>query len=378
MIQDFIKLFDQKFIVGYVTPVIIFIAFVFSSIPIQVTAINSSAKENLVLNMANNSTISILNSGLIGSLWSISIIIFLIYIISLVLSVFNLIFIKFLEGYYLGEYLAKKIPVPSAQLDKFDKLKARIDIMSERYIKELQKSGNATNDTIKKYAELMQDLKAKFPSDREDVLITSLGNTIRAFENYSYEMYGMDAVAIWTRFYNILSKDQKESLNDAKSYLDFSINIIYLMAFYILIDAIYEGVTKSQLFFIVPLIIAILFLLNLWMFCPIIKVLSYITISIYVIFMIHIGYFWNLLVIISAIIIIKIAFLLSIRYAEIWGINVKAVIDLYRINLLSQMGFKTPETLEEERNYWQKISRSFAYWEELDLQRKIESDNKNK
>lgn len=331
MLEEYIKLSDREFIVGYAVPVIIFLSLSFILISNYFPAIFISQdsylwSHNHSSSNSFNETNMILNANLMLSLlenlWAITFLLLLVILVSIFLMLMNFILTQLLEGYGLLD----KTFLHLNQLERYDKLQGDIKDIEEIYNKEKKENGEASLETIEKYKDLLLKFRERFPPKREDVLATSFGNIIRAFESYPIELYGMDPVPIWTRIMVVVPTDHRDLLRNAKSNVDFSVNMIYLM----------------------------LILLIEFIICVVIST--------------SIKSIWILLI---AVLLVWLAYKLSLIAAIEWGEDVKAVFDLFRYDLLSKMGIEVPLTWEGEREKWIHISQSFLYWYEIDLQRKI-------
>lgn len=77
-------------------------------------------------------------------------------------------------------------------------------------------------DWVDRKRPLRERLELRFPSVRSNPLPTSLGNTIAAFEDYSWARYRMDAVHLWPRMLPILEdKGFTPFLQSEKAVFDF-------------------------------------------------------------------------------------------------------------------------------------------------------------
>lgn len=352
MVANFMDKLDFKFIVGYLMPVVIFISllnlanFLPSESLFEYTInINENAKMNGSIKDHSDSSQSGMASKIIQDLLGLSI---SCLIISILLNIFNIKLIYYLEGY---DFLEKTF-FRQFQLKKFLELKKKLDDIESD--------------------ELLTYFRSNYPPNEELVLPTSFGNVIRAFENYSFEMYGLDAVAVWTRIYALVPTDLKETIRNSKCYLDFSINNIYLSAIFIIIYTINiskTGSTAVVLFFIFSFVFILInssptlchrqrIGMNLVCLIMYSSLLLYINIF-YLSWLAILAFFWAI-----------VSYHFAIESAYTWGENVKTVFDLYRYDLLDKMGLEKPRTLDEERVCWEKIAHSFCYWTSLELERK--------
>lgn len=174
-------------------------------------------------------------------------------------------------------------------------------------------------EEVQEYYKLERELLESFPSSEDFIRPTRLGNIIAAFEDYPYRRYKIDAVLMWSRFLFVTPKEQQKLIAQAQSAFNFLVNLsflFYLTAFSILILIINEW---SLLILPIP---------------PICALLGYGT------------YLW------------------SMRKASWWGEEVKAVFDLYRLDVLKRMGVDLGMEsfdAEREQNIWQEIQWGMMY-----------------
>lgn len=170
-----------------------------------------------------------------------------------------------------------------------------------------------------------QRLVTIFPRDAEAVLPTGLGNVIRSFEHYPQRQYKMASITLWPRLVAKIDKDYAVAIDDAKTSFDFFINCSVLSA-----------------------ILALMIL-----FVGLIYPTSFVSARLSIPWIFEIVFF---------VVLAYVAYLLSIGRASAWGDMVKGAFDLYRWDLLKQLGYKVvPSTMEEERNLWAAISRQLIY-----------------
>jgi hypothetical protein len=162
-------------------------------------------------------------------------------------------------------------------------------------------------------------LDRNFPS-KPYILPTKIGNTIKAFEEYPSNRYGMDAIALWPRLVPVLQDE------------DF---LVY--------------VTQEKAVFD--------FLLNTWIVVALLGAeLAYRALFI-----------WNL----SSLIIIVVAmgFALFVLYegmniaARQWGTVVRVAFDLHRHHLAQRLGLIPAASFRGEWNRWTTISKFFLHRE---------------
>jgi hypothetical protein len=169
-----------------------------------------------------------------------------------------------------------------------------------------------------------REIHERYPSARS-VLPTRLGNVIRAFETYPREQYGISAIPLWPRFVARIRPDHAAVIDDAKTSFDVAINLSFLAAVtafsMIAIAAVYPlpfASTRLLTWFMVRTAIA---LALAWVF-----------------------------------------YVLAIGRAGAWGDLCRGVFDLYRWEVLKDLGYETrPGDLASERALWTAISVQMIY-----------------
>lgn len=155
-----------------------------------------------------------------------------------------------------------------------------------------------------------------FPSSEEQLLPTAFGNTLLAFEQYPWERYKMDAVALYPRLLPILKKKEYlPFLQTQKTTLDFLLNTCIVSTILGVEQLIWFTIYSSGGIFY--FILAFIFL------------------------------FLTLILYQSAIFV-----------AKDWGVMVCAAFDLYRNDLRLSLNLKNipDESIEEERKLWASVS----------------------
>lgn len=251
----------------------------------------------------------------------------LILTVSYALYAFNHPLIRMLEGYKIKEKdLGKSLL--KYERAREEKLLAQL----EKTTNALSKAGNelewcdicgkarSAEDELEfqrlqsELLGLQTELDYEFSSNRQ-IMPTSIGNTIAAFEDYSRTRYGMDSIAFWPRLVPVL-RDTK--------YLDF--------------------VTQEKAVFD--------FLLNT---CLIITILG--------IQFIYLNVYFNNLdwafILVSILIVVIVIFWKGMEIAaRHWGYTVRVAFDLYRGHLHRQLNLKSEagETFKQEVDRWSRAS----------------------
>lgn len=176
---------------------------------------------------------------------------------------------------------------------------------------------------------IARTLMTNFPREETLILPTRLGNSTRSFEDYSRQQYGLDAIFLWPRIVAVASKDYLSSVDDAKSSFDFFLNcsvLSSLLATLVLVT----GLASKKPFATDAMLI-------MWL-CE----LALLSASAY---MCYLG---------------------AINRAVAWGAQVKGVFDLYRWDLLKQLGYtQKPTDRNAERELWTEISQQIFYGDPL-------------
>ncbi|MDX6710383.1 MAG: hypothetical protein QOH96_1399 [Blastocatellia bacterium] len=192
-------------------------------------------------------------------------------------------------------------------------------------------SWNSVFSQIKtRWDDEQQALFSEFPTLDSLILPTKLGNVIRSFEYYPDREYGMDAVSTWSRLVAKIDPAYAASIDDAKTSFDFMINISFLSGILFFIQVV-AGILYKKPFTSQDVLLG-----------------------------------WSLHLLIC-IFLMAGFYQLSISRAGAWGEMVKGAFDLYRKDLLSQLGYEQKlTTKEEERDLWGKISVQMLYGDKPD------------
>jgi len=167
-----------------------------------------------------------------------------------------------------------------------------------------------------------------FPPEPEYVLPTRLGNAIRAFEYYANERYGIDPITLWSRLLSVIPEEFLNIIKDTIASFNFLINLV---------------------------LIVLLLGLELLILPP------------------YGNLEWRLLGVLGSLIISYLLYREAVKQAVAWGYNFNAAFDLYRRDLLKQLGFHPPSTLEKEKELWTKIMQFIRFKSTKGL--KFNSDN---
>ena len=172
---------------------------------------------------------------------------------------------------------------------------------------------------------LQRNLYAAFPKKSSLILPTKLGNIIRGFEYYPDLEYGMDAIVTWPRLIAKIDPAYAATIDEAKTSFDFMMNLSFLSGLSLFIQIVAGLVYQKP--FATP------------------EDLSS----------------WLLRLAITAFLVWGF-YHLSFSRAGAWGETIKGAFDLYRLELLAQLGYTVkPVTRKEEWALWDNISIQMIY-----------------
>ncbi|HWM94166.1 MAG TPA: hypothetical protein VN493_25640 [Thermoanaerobaculia bacterium] len=276
--------------------------------------------------------------------WEILVLTLVVIIVSGLLYSLNVPHVRLYEGYpwrdtWIGwrrvrRYQAQ-LDVLLAQQDGLPKLRLEL----KRRIQELAHEKAARSLTGSRKLETLEDsvndinslmgvvarsLQSDFP-ERPSVLPTRLGNVIRSFESYPRRRYGMSAIPLWPRLIAKVESSYSETIDAAKANLDFMINSTTLSAL-LAISLALAGITHAEALSSPGM--GTKWLIQIFLFAS----LAY----------------W--------------LYRQSVGRALAWGSLVKGAFDLYRWELLTQLGYgRKPTDVEEEVELWESISKRMLF-----------------
>jgi hypothetical protein len=160
---------------------------------------------------------------------------------------------------------------------------------------------------------------------------TAFGNTIRAFEVYSRQVYGADAIAVWLRLAFVIGKEDAGYINGARAQVDCFVNVTCLS---ILIAAGALGCA---------LICTAESLGGGAAFLGISKVLAPAVAR-------------SLLIAAAGIAVSVLSYRCAVARAAAWGEVVKSTFDCYLPALIKKLGYAIPPTEAERRAFWEQLN----------------------
>lgn len=230
------------------------------------------------------------------------------------------------EGYPWKEsWIGKKRAARHiARFTKAKQLRARLRYLCD-YLEAAFPASASLRQGRQRQTRLAGIVNSAFPSTAELVLPTRLGNTIRNFELYPTVQYGLSAIAFWPRLIAKIDDRYSQTIDGAKAGFDFMINASAL-----------SGATALCVLFLgvlapTPLGLNSFTLSWIWRFA-----------------------FFTLLT--------WLAYEGAIVQANDWGAQVKGAFDLYRLDLLRQLGYESvPYDRNEEKALWTAITQKTVY-----------------
>jgi hypothetical protein len=156
----------------------------------------------------------------------------------------------------------------------------------------------------------------QYPRLPEDLLPTRLGNVLKATELYPGDegRYGMDAVFFWPRLYMVLPETMRDSLQNARSSLDLTLVTSALGWLYALTACCFLALAGA----------------SSW-------------------------YLW--LVAAAGVLAALAAYRGTVRAGVTYGELVRTAFDLYRGDLLAQLGYAAPTSLAQEQVLWRNLGK---------------------
>jgi hypothetical protein len=202
MFGEIPKLFGRGFVIGYLLPSTIFLAYLAYGLGLDIFAIGSVA------------TFTVEGMGRAGLGLAI---------IALALLLLNRPFVRILEGYYRFNPLTLLKPL---QKHRFKRIAKSVDdqwkALEQAWREDLDP------DFPVGFGRRAAFAASSFPHRLDLVLPTRFGNTYRSYETYPTMLYGMDAVVLWPRLVCVLPRAAREQLQESRAKLDFHVNMFWL------------------------------------------------------------------------------------------------------------------------------------------------------
>lgn len=236
------------------------------------------------------------------------------WLVGVLLLTLNYSIYRVLEGY--NDYNPIQYLKPLEQW-RFRRLQHSLDKLRAE-IREGLKDGEEEEvlDTLRTRRDALRRKQVGSFPDEDRILATSFGNTLRAFEDYPTDMYGVDSIVVWVRLMAVIPKDYLGLIDTAKAQTDFWVNL-WMIGYLLVIEYISVAAYMGQL-----------------------KLL------------------WFPL---AAIVLVLIASSRAKAEAIAWGDYVKAAFDLFLPDLRAKLQLPFPKDIKEERELWTKFSQVVIY-----------------
>jgi hypothetical protein len=156
----------------------------------------------------------------------------------------------------------------------------------------------------------LRDYLAFAPAELGPLMPTGLGNTLRAAESYpgDDERWGLDAVFWWPRLYLLLPDSVRDQVDEARTSMDQLVLLSVLSAAFAA-AAIGFGIAGLN-----PAV---------WVSCTV-----------------------------GGLILARLSYLAAVAASTVFGDLVRSCFDLFRGDLLTHLGWPTPDSLPGERTLW--------------------------
>ena len=158
----------------------------------------------------------------------------------------------------------------------------------------------------------------------ETIRPTILGNVVEAYNQYSFKRYKIEAEIFWPRLRKVIPDEYMALLDEPRILLDFSLTMASLAALY----AVCALLVGPWLWFNLPLWIG----------------LALVAIGVAVAF-----------------------YGVGLVAAHQLGELVRASFDLFRLDLMTDLGRPRPTTFRDERRQWEEVSQVVAYGDDVDF-----------
>lgn len=131
-----------------------------------------------------------------------------------VIQQFDLAVLRWFEGYWPPFLKHVRRWCLQRQQAQFDRLDQRWQTLLSQY-----DQGTLSPDTAEELATMEETLR-RFPSARDRLMPTRLGNLLRAAESRPSDKYGLDAIVCWPRLWLLLPDNAKQDLQTARADLN--------------------------------------------------------------------------------------------------------------------------------------------------------------
>lgn len=202
MLGEIPKIFGRGFVIGYLLPAAIFLAYMTYGLGFDLFAAGP-------LSQLTVETVGRAGLGVI--------------LIALALLLLNRPFVRILEGYYRFNPLRLLQPLSTKRFN-------RIVVPVNEKWSELEKAWSDNIDARPPagFGPKAALAASSFPYRSDLILATRFGNTYRAYETFPAVLYGMDAVVLWPRLICVIPRTAQDQLQESRAKLDFQVNMLWI------------------------------------------------------------------------------------------------------------------------------------------------------
>jgi len=223
------------------------------------------------------------------------------------LMILNPYIVKLYEGYYILNHFECLKKLQTRRKLRLNNTTVAIKQKLER----IRQSDEEFHRAWRVYMEHRAREVEEFPRYAIDVLPTRLGNVFRAFEDYSYQQYGMDAVFFWPLMTRVIPDEYSQRIEELNNFVAFTL-ASSLLSLVMCLEATIIWVCRGC-----TLLIGVIALVCLFMF--------------------YLLYRW--------------AILASLSYGQYF----RHCFDLFRLDLLKELGLKPPRDRAKEKELWREV-----------------------
>lgn len=249
--------------------------------------------------------------------------------IGMLLFAFNTLIIQFFEGAFKWQQDFLLRPWMRANRKRCRDRYGKLVTLKNEYIKQLVRQSSESqverDDAAYKVTGLRLQIQVEndrlekiepmpsLPQRVERIRPTALGNTFALMEEYAYDRYGIDSMAIWPRLQTLLPDAVKTNIGNQKLLLDFLLNLVALAGLFG-IEAVLAGLLRFPLQ-------------------------------------------WALIAAgIGAFLVAWALYQAAVSVTATMGLFVTAAFDYYRGAVLDKFGLTQPATVEEEQFLWLQLA----------------------
>jgi hypothetical protein len=241
---------------------------------------------------------------------------------------FNTLIIQFFEGAFKWQQKTILRPWMAANRKRCQERYGKLVTVKKEYYQQLSRAADSEeterDDALNKVYGLRMQIQAEndrleqiemmpsLPFRMDRVRPTALGNTFALMEEYPYDRYGIDAVAIWPRLQPLLPDSFKSNIANQKLLIDFLLNLVTLAGIFG-IEGIIIGLVRA------PIQLAL----------------------------IGAG--------IGGLVVAWLLYRASVSVTATMGLFVTTAFDYYRGMVLEKFGLSQPPTIEDEQFLWLRL-----------------------